>query len=217
MKKTTISLAVAAIVVAVLGWGAAGLFAQPWGWGWGGSHASTAAEGAAYGMADVIRAQGDYNLNTSAAAINMTQAQRNDIENRQKWTETYFEMRRINKAYHDSLKKTPSPDAMARYAAAGKPKRLSANDFDAVSGTIRWPELLQSDKYNSQRGQLDALFAERASKGAATKGQRDQVRSLTGAMIDGLQQDIDSLPPQDYVGAKQFLNSLAYEATLPAS
>jgi len=217
MKKTAFSLAVVAVGLGILGWGARGLLAQRWGWGWGdGYHSSTAAEGAAHGMADVVRSQGEYNLSTSAAAINMTQAQRNEIENRKQWTETYFEMRRINKAYQDSLKKPRSPEAMVRYAAAGKPKRLSANDLDAVSGAIRWPELLQADKYAQDRSQLDAVFGERASKGAVTKREREQVKSLTEAMIERLQQDIDSLRPQDYVDSKQFLNSLAYEASLPA-
>jgi len=217
MKKTTFSLAVMAIAVAMLGWGAAGLRAQLVGWGWGdGYHASTAAEGAARGMADVIRSQGAYNEATSQAAINMTEAQRRDIENRQKWTETYFEMRRINKAYQDSLKKPRTPEAMLRYAAAGKPKRLTANEFDTVSGSIHWPESLRVDKYTAQRRQLDELFSERASKGAITGRQRNQIKSLAETMIEGLQQDIDSFRPQDYVAAKQFLNSLAYEATLPA-
>jgi hypothetical protein len=215
MKKTAFSLAVVAIGVGILDWGAAGLHAQPWGWG-GGYHASTAAEGASRGMADVIRSQGDYNVNTSQAAINMTQAQRSEIENRQKWTETYFEMRRTNKAYQDSLKKPRDPEAMVRYAAAGKPKRLSANEFDAVSGAIRWPDSLQVDQYAQERRELDALFAERASKGAVTKREREQVKSLTEAMIERLQQDIDALRPQDYVDSKQFLVSLAYEAGLPA-
>jgi len=217
MKKTIFSLATVVMGLGILGGGAAAIWAQPWGWGWGGGyHASTAAEGASRGMADVIRSQGEYNVNTSQAAINMTQAQRNDSENRQKWTETYFEMRRINKAYQDSLKKPRDAEGMLRYAAAGKPKRLSANEFDAVSGAIRWPDALQNDQFASQRRQLDGLFAERASKGAVTSGERRQIRSLTEAMVDRLQKDIDSYRPQDYVTAKQFLNSLAYEASLPA-
>ena len=78
--------------------------------GWdSGYHASTAAEGALTGMANAISAQGQYNLSTSEAAINMEEAQRRDIENRGKWTDTYFEMRRVNKAYHDSLKKPATP------------------------------------------------------------------------------------------------------------
>ncbi len=69
------------------------------GGGWGGyTGASTAAGSAMNGMASVISAKGDYNLSTSAAAINMTQAQKQEIQNRQQWTNTYFDMRSTNRA-----------------------------------------------------------------------------------------------------------------------
>ena len=62
------------------------------------SGGGTAAGNAMNGMANVISAKGNYNLSTSAAAINMTQAQKNEIQNRQLSTNTYFEMRATNKA-----------------------------------------------------------------------------------------------------------------------
>ena len=57
------------------------------------SGGGTVAGNAMNGMASMISAKGDYNLSTSAAAINMTQAQKNEIENRQLYTNTYFDMR----------------------------------------------------------------------------------------------------------------------------
>src|SRR5437870_5530495 len=50
------------------------------------------------GMASVISAKGDYNLSTSAAAVNLTQAEKQDIQNRQAATHAYFEMRQTNRA-----------------------------------------------------------------------------------------------------------------------
>ena len=69
------------------GWGGG------WGMGWGGG---TAAGNYMNGAANVVRAQGDYNLTTSQAAVNMGEAQRRNIENRKLWTDSYFEMRRAN-------------------------------------------------------------------------------------------------------------------------
>ena len=61
--------------------------------GWGGySGGGTVAGSAMNGMASVISAKGNYNLSTSAAAINMTQAQKNSIQNRNLATNTYFQM-----------------------------------------------------------------------------------------------------------------------------
>ena len=63
--------------------------------GYGGG---TVAGNAMNGMASMISAAGDYNLATSAAAVNMTQAQKNEIENRAQWTQTYFDMRAVNRS-----------------------------------------------------------------------------------------------------------------------
>ena len=46
--------------------------------------ASTAAEGAANGMANVMQAQGQRNLSNSQAAINLTQARSSQIDNQVK-------------------------------------------------------------------------------------------------------------------------------------
>ncbi len=72
------------------------------GYGYGGGPVygggTTAAGSAMNGMASVISAKGNYNLSTSAAAVNMTQAQKNEIQNHQLYTNTYFDMRATNKA-----------------------------------------------------------------------------------------------------------------------
>ncbi len=186
------------------------------GWG-GGYHASTAGEGYARGMADVIRSQGAYNLATSAAVINLEEAKRQEIDNRLQWTENYFEMRRINKAYHDSLKKPRDPEAALRYAEAQRPKRLTPKELDAVSGQIHWPDTLKADKFAQQRQELDKLFAERAYTGVASGQQQNRVEALTKAMMESLKGDIGAMAPADYTASKQFLVSLGYEARLPGS
>src|SRR5688500_1139575 len=66
------------------------------GYGYTDTGASTLEEGAMRGMASVISAKGDYNLATSAAAVNLTQAQKQDIQNRQDATQAYFAMQDTN-------------------------------------------------------------------------------------------------------------------------
>lgn len=63
----------------------------------GGGYASTAGQAAAYGLSDVIRSEGYANLQNSEAAKNWEDAKTKEIDNRQKWTNTYFDMRRTNK------------------------------------------------------------------------------------------------------------------------
>src|SRR6476659_11392784 len=57
--------------------------------------ASTAAEGAANGMSNVISAQGQKNLSDSQAAINMTQARSAQIDNQVKSVNAFWEKKRI--------------------------------------------------------------------------------------------------------------------------
>jgi hypothetical protein len=66
-------------------------------------YASTAAGSAMNGMASVISARGDYNLSTSEATENLTQAQSQEIQNRQQYTNTYFSMRETNDAERAKL------------------------------------------------------------------------------------------------------------------
>jgi hypothetical protein len=168
-------------------------------------------------MSDVIRSQGQYNLTTSAAAINMTEAQRNYIQNRDQWTNTYFQMRDANRKYRAAERSPrPSMESLVRFAQAGKPDRLSPGELDSVSGGISWPGLLQTDQYAAQRSELETLYAKRARDGALSTQDYIQADKLTKDMMAELKDKIRDVPQMDYIATKRFLQSLGYEARLPA-
>lgn len=183
--------------------------------GWG-SGSSTAAEGMGHGMADVIRAQGDYNLSTSAAAINMTEARRREVENRKNWTQTYFDMRRINKESRLSeTAKAPSAEDIVRHAQAGKPKRLSTKELDPVTGVLLWPVLLQSNEFAKQREYVEKAFVQRAYDGSMKGEMYLDVQQIANDLIEQIKGWITKVPSDQYMGAKRFLQSVAYEAGQP--
>src|SRR5438876_9303394 len=63
-------------------------------------YASSTVEGDfAHGYADLVRSAGVFNLLTSKAFENYEKARQENIRNRLLWTQTYFEMRRINDEY----------------------------------------------------------------------------------------------------------------------
>ena len=129
------------------------------------------------GMASVISAKGNYNLSTSAAAINMTQAQKNEIENRQQYTNTYFQMRATNKAAREAeAGPPPTMEQIARMAREGVPKPLGPSQMDPVTGQINWPDALQDDSFASQRGEVEQLFATRARYGGLSYADQMKVR-----------------------------------------
>jgi hypothetical protein len=181
-------------------------------------HSSTAAEGQLRGMGDVIRSQGQANLNNSAAAINYSVARSSEIDNANKWTSTYFNMRETNRRAREAERRPrASMEDLVRYAQAGKPQSLSPSELDPVSGKISWPAFLATDHYASHRGALESVFARRATTGAIDAAEYMEVRKTTDAMMDELKSQIREIPPAQYTFAKRFIQSLAYEASQPAA
>jgi len=179
---------------------------------------STPAEGALRGMGDLARSAGQYNLTSSQAAINMTEAQKKYIENRNEWTNTYFQMREANKQYRDRERRPrPSLEDMVRYAQAGKPKRLSPSEIDSVTGKIDWPILLKADRYAPYRAELEELFAKRAEHGVLGTDDYLQVRKSTEAMLDELKGQVREVPQMDYIASRRFVESLAFEGSAASS
>ena len=136
------------------------------GWG-GGNFASTAQQGADYGMASMMRAQGYQNLQNSEAAKNYQSAQSQLIDNRKKWTETYFDMRKTNRqARAEEAPARISHEDAIRLAKSVAPPRLSSTQLDPVTGHIQYPLVLQDSIFTPYRSELDSLFAGRASSGS---------------------------------------------------
>jgi hypothetical protein len=187
-------------------------------YGYGMSFSSTVQEGVGRGIGEIIRAKGEYNLATSAAAVNFSEARRREIENDKLWVQTYFDTRAINQQWRDAVLKRErgTPEDWIRYAQAGRPKLLSNAELDAVTGKIHWPLLLTAAEYSAQRADLEKVFANRAYHGMVSLDGLNQVNDETDAMLDTLRSQIRNVPPDQYVEARRFLESLAYEATQPA-
>ncbi|QGJ71164.1 Hypothetical protein PBC10988_28670 [Planctomycetales bacterium 10988] len=181
--------------------------------GYGGYRASTAGEGYARGMASLIQSAGEANLLNSQAAINREAARSDYIDNRQKWTSTYFEMRKMNRAYRaEERGPAPSQEAVVRWAQVGVPDRLSASDLDPLTGQIDWPRALMTEPFDGYRNVVEDLYEERAQSGVATGQLYYDIQQVMAQMIDMLKANLDQYPTNDYIEAKKFLESLAYEA-----
>ncbi|MBI2480268.1 MAG: hypothetical protein HYV60_17035 [Planctomycetia bacterium] len=180
-------------------------------------NASTAEEGAARGMADVVRSAGAANLMNSEAAINMQEAQKKNIENHLQYTETYFQMKTINKQYRDAQRKPPPTQQQAiRMSQSRLPDRLTANKIDPLTGELAWPLGLRMESQKADRERLDAIYAERADKGFLTPEQYIEVKQLTASMTDELRKYSQQIGGNASIEARKFLESLDYEAGFQA-
>ncbi|MCM2372542.1 hypothetical protein [Aporhodopirellula aestuarii] len=146
-------------------------------------HASTAEEGMARGIADVIRSRGQAALSYSQAATEAERARRAYLENRNFAIKSYVE----NRAIRDELRKKQSDERKEKLAAYIKSREyrpLSSSEFYEPTGEISWPIALQHPHDAKGRQEIEELFAARAEKG--------------------------SLPAEDYIRLNKLLNSWVY-------
>jgi hypothetical protein len=184
--------------------------------GWPGysSGGQTPAGAALNGMSNVIAAQGQRNLANSAAAVNMTQAQKNEIENHQLYANTYWQMRDAWRAQRDAQRgPPPTMEQMARNARNGTPKPLTPNEIDAVSGKLNWPSVLLQDSFATQRDEVDQMFVKWAQYGTLGYSEQTKLREDINAMLDQLNAQIKDMPQQAWAEARRFLRSVIYAAT----
>lgn len=224
LRRCQWALAVAICTLWASAWASA-VFAQ-YGGGWGGGrggmgggYASTAQQAADYGMSAVVRAQGYANLQNSQAAKNWEAAKTAEIQNRKLWTETYFDMRKTNKASRAAEAGPPVTHdqaiAMAKMAA---PPRLGSTQLDPSTGHINYPMLLLSAVYEPYRTQLDDLFAQRSASGGSIQyEQYQEMQSTVKKFVEALKSHVKEYAAGDYGQARSFLDSLGHELRFPTS
>jgi hypothetical protein len=187
---------------------------------YGGYGGGTVEGSVAHGYADLVRSAGAFNLMTSKAFENYEEARKKNIQNRLLWTQTYFEMRRINDEYRRAQyeRDRRTQEDFIRYAQAAAPKRLASSQLDPITGYLAWPRLLLTPEFTELRRDVDQLFAERANaKGAIGNETYFKILDRVDQMQEKLRKLIKVVPTNDYIEAKKFLDSLAYEARFAAS
>jgi len=190
------------------GYGGGGL-----GFGLGGGVGSTVQGSAMTGMANAISAKGSYNLSTSAAAVNMTQAQKNEIENHQLYTNTYFDMRATNKAAR-AAEEGPrvTAEQVARIAHETAPKPLSPSEMNDITGKLNWPEALQMDTFAADRKKLEELFVSSSQIGSMNYTDQSKARTIINDMNKLLKAQVRMIPGPVYITCKKFLEGLMFTA-----
>ncbi len=188
-----------------------------WGGGWGMNWSSTAQEGADRGLAAVVQAQGHAELMKSEAAKNWEEAKTLEIQNRLRWTETYFEMRQVNR---DKRAEEAGPrvtqEQAIRLAKMSATPRLRSTQLDPVTGHIEYPLILTQDIYKQYRDRLDTLFAQRAASGGSIRyDDFKAIQNTVSQFVELLQQHVSEYAAGDYGQARNFLDSLVNEARQP--
>jgi hypothetical protein len=172
---------------------------------------STVNESWARGQADIMRAAGEADLNSSLAARNWEVAWKAAIDNWAYQIRTKNEIRDERLARDRAEHPPLSPTQQQYLTRIRDPKRLSPSQLTA-DGVIRWPSVLKSGEFETTRTQLDALFADRAQGATAADEITRKVDAVAIEMTKALEQSTSRMPIMDRVNAKSFVASLRYEA-----
>jgi len=183
------------------------------------NRASTVGESWARGMSDVMRAQGAANLLNSQAAINVEEARSRYLDNRLKYTETFFENRRMNREFR-AAERGPriTQEQAERIARERAPRRATTDDVDPITGQLAWPRVLTQERYASYTERLDELFAERAKmEGYIGMDMFREIGTTTDELLASLRENIRDYRSMDFMEARRFVERLAQEARFPTT
>lgn len=186
----------------------------PYGYGfpYGGGYSPV--EGYQRGLADVIRARGQAAENLSRARVNNEEAREKYLENQEKWTEIYWQRKRLAEAER-AKEHAEDRERRERWLASKRdrqPPTLAPGQFNAETGELEWPEALQGAIYADYRQRIEAELELQATTG--TTENAGKIRSLARGMQSVLKDHIHELSPNDYIAARKFLDRLVNQMAL---
>lgn len=140
------------------------------------------------------------------------------LDNDLKTAKTFYEKRKLHDADPGlDTRKRPTQEDVIRYSKTSAPQRPASFQLEPVRGRIHWPAVFHQEEFADCRIRLECLFAQRkAGTSAPASGVCHQVQEATAEMHEQLRAKIRRMSPAEYVAARNFLESLAYEARFPA-
>jgi len=168
-------------------------------------------------QADVIKAAAEANTANAKVLQTLQQVRSLALDNNLKAAKTFYEKRKLYEASRALRnRKRPSREDLIRYSKNSAPKRPANYQLEPVRGTIYWPEILRHDEFLEHRLELDCLFARRkTTDGSPGSDVSRDVQQVAMQMRQQLQAMIRRLPPAEYLTARKFIDSLAFEAQFP--
>jgi hypothetical protein len=175
---------------------------------------STALGDAFRGGSEVIRSAGEAIRNGSVAVVNIEQAKSQYLRNNYDAAKVYWEKRLLWRERTAELRGQPlTSEQIRKIARDAAPDRLTTVQLSPASGQINWPEPLRRPEFDKLRPELEKIFANRtiANSGVGSSSEASVAR-LTKAMRQDLKTQIHEMTTTEYIVARDFLRSLAYEA-----
>ena len=190
-----------------------GVYNPYWGGGYG-YGGTTAAESYGRGMADVIRSQGEYQVQSAKAAEEFEKARSRYIDNQTKWLDEYNKRKRMGQAQRqEELRQNREQINRRRSLAAANRAASQADELpvptqiDPQTGEIAWPAALQQPRYSESTAKLDAL-ARQWAEGRDPSLLAPQVKQVADQLQTQLHANIRDYAANDFIAADRLLTSI---------
>lgn len=171
------------------------------------------------GAAALEAAAGQADLQRSRATINLQESVDRYLDNQVEVVEAYNARRKAWREERKLTRREPlSEEKYAELAAERAPERLSDEHFNASSGEILWPPILDAKELKPYRQAIQRAFAKRASAG--TQWSVDDylvVKENIDVMERALRGVEKKIDVKVFVGLLQLLESISWEAQHNAS
>jgi hypothetical protein len=182
-----------------------------YGRGWGNRMAGTVLSSNEFGMAQMIRASGYANLQTSQATENTVQARSADLGNRVTWTNDYYQMRQAHRG-NDASRDRLSMQDVTRIAHDAAPHDLDADQANPTTGKISWPVILQDARFIEDRDEIENLYRSRANSGKFDAESYLAFNKSCETLLHTLKANIGEFSANDYQQARHFVENLRASA-----
>ena len=165
-----------------------------------------------------ITAVANANATNAKTLETLQQVRSLSLDNNLKVAKTFYDKRKLCDDYQKlNPRQRPTQENVIRYSQVSVPKRPAQFELASARGRISWPDVLLDEEFCDGRIQVESLFAQRkASAGGPGSGVSGEVQTVAAQMREQLQAKIRQMSPGEYLAARRFLESLAYESRFPA-
>ena len=168
-------------------------------------------------QATMIKAMADANACNAKAMETLEKTRSQTLDNDLKTAKTFYEKRNLHETHLAQNARTrPTHQDLIRYSKQSLPERPTNYHVEPVRGRIHWPAVLQEEQFSEYRVELDGLFAKRATTDVEVDGETSQqIQEVVERMQAELSSLVRQVNPGEYLAARKFIESLAFETRFP--
>ncbi len=193
---------------------------NPWSaWGWQGySEPGTAYSANAQAWSSVIRAQGEYEIQSAQAAKLQADLDDQERQRRIAQRQAYFQMQQAKSEAareRNIARRNRRESMLARSGSDQLASTLGPSDLDVSTGKLNWPALLRRDTMKASREEIDKQMQSWANSSALVKFDQAAVDREISSLREHLREKIQEVTMSDYFNARLFLDRLESTIRMP--